>query len=110
MPSQLRASLRREERRYRSLDARALRKVSKKKEANNNYYNVNQEFGVNGFTPTLANELLPIDETLKGERLSWLVFVVVGSLLIACGVVRTLLSRWHEYYHPLWGGTLVRVI
>ena len=103
MPEDLRASMRREQRRYRSLDARALRKVAKK-EQNNNYYNIDKDHGSNGFVPTLASELMPLDTTIKGERLSWLVFIIAGSLLMACGIVRTLLSRWHEYYHPLWSG------
>ena len=106
MPEESRASMRREQRRYRSLDARALRKVAKK-EQNNNYYNIDKDHGLNGFVPTLASELMPLDTTIKGERLSWLVFIIAGSLLMACGIVRTLLSRWHEYYHPLWSGFLV---
>ncbi len=44
---------------------------------------------------------------IHDESLPFLVFLVVGSLLVVIGIVRVIASHWHEYLGALWAGLLV---
>ena len=113
MPPEMRESLRRNNKRYRSLDVNELRKAKRKETNNNNFLSEFKNFqnGVaNGHIPISKNPDFPfLERHLSHERLPRFVFVVSGVLLLLCGIVRLLLSRWHEYFHPLWSGSLVRI-
>ena len=112
MPPEMRASLRRENKRYRSLDVNALRKT-KRNEANSNGFLTDfegKQNGVisNGHIPESKHPDFPfLERRLSHETLPRWIFIITGILLILCGIVRLLLSRWHEFFHPLWCGSLV---
>ena len=44
---------------------------------------------------------------VRDESLPSVIFIIVGSLLIVVGIVRLVISYWHEYGSPLWAGVPV---
>lgn len=110
LPIEMRDPRLRDQKRYRSLDVNALRKANRKREMNNNglsEYDVHNG-GMNGHVQGSSRmDDLYLARHYSEERLPAALFIVLGVLLLSCGVVRLLLSRWHEYFHALWTGALV---
>ena len=115
MPPEMReaAAMRRQNKRYRSLDVQELRKASRRKEVNNNMFDSYkrnkhaEKMNGHGPPPMLHPDFPTLEKQLSNEALPKVLFIVIGILLLICGILRLLLSQWHEYYHPLCTGLLV---
>ena len=46
---------------------------------------------------------------IHSEKLPYVVFLIDGVFLLLAGIVRMIISYWHEYYSALWAGVLVSI-
>jgi len=84
-----------------------------KKEMNNRRSSKGSEKGSQGSKKRHSRDPMRYrskDLKLSEEKLPGISFIIIGIFLLACGVIKLMVSWWHSYFCALWTGFIILIL